>query len=103
MQNSSTSRSERCNLPTYDRVSAPRRCQDREDDLSQSTVKVTMQSTSTLMDVLVTVSRIGAKINFVSAKDVTAILTVSAKPNVARRVPGLLRELVDVVDVCDLG
>ena len=70
-----------------------------QEDLSQTTVKVTMQATSSLMNVLVTVSRIGAEINFVSAKDSTAILTVSARSKVARRVPGLLRELVDVIDV----
>lgn len=70
--------------------------------LSQTTVKVTMQSTSSLMNVLVTVSRIGAQINFVSAKDSTAILTVSARPNVVRRVPSLLRELVEVIDVCGI-
>ena len=83
-------------------ASPTRRTDTFQEDLSQTTVKVTMQSTSSLMNVLVTVSRIGAEINFVSAKDFTAILTVSARSKVARRVPGLLRELVDVIDVRDL-
>lgn len=70
--------------------------------LTQTTVRVNMQSTSSLMNVLVTVSRIGAQIDFVSAKESSAILTISARPNVARRVPSLLRELVEVIGVCEI-
>ncbi len=103
MQKSGFSQSENCDSWSGNtECTKTRPAVTGQEDLSQTTVKVTMQSTSSLMNVLVTVSRIGAQINFVSAKDSTAILTVSARPKVARRVPGLLRQLVDVIDVSGL-
>lgn len=102
MQNSKVSPSPCCDSPSPNRGANASQKAEPSLGLSQTTVKVTMQSTSSLMNVLVTVSRIGAQINFVSAKDSTAILTVSARPNVVRRVPSLLRELVEVIDVCGI-
>lgn len=63
------------------------------------TVELSLHSMNGLMDILVTISRIGAQIDFVSAQAHSVILSVSAKPFVIKRVPFLLRELIDVLSV----
>ena len=69
------------------------------DEQSYLTVQLSMQAMSCMLDIMVTVSRIGAQIVFVSAKENAAILSLKAKPFIIRRVPLLLKELVQVLDV----
>ena len=71
-------------------------------ELQQKTVHLTFQTMNGLLDILVTISRIGATIDYVSAREQSAILAVSAKPSVIRRVPSLLRELVEVMEINEL-
>lgn len=83
----------------------------RRNDLRQTqpkktenngTFRLSLQSMSCLMDVMVTISRIGASLVYLGAKDNSAILSVSGKPFIIRRVPALLRELVEVLQIEEL-
>ena len=72
---------------------------NQNQDRISSTVELKLHSMNGLMDVLVTISRIGANIDFVSAQANSVVLSVTAKPFIVKRIPSLLRELIEVLNV----
>lgn len=97
-----TSRSPDPASPTTGFSGSSRRLPIRKEEPTQKTVHVTLFSMNGLMDVMVTLSRIGATIDYVSAKTNSAIFAVTAKPFVIRRIPQLLNELVEVTSLNEL-
>ena len=64
-------------------------------------LRVEMQSMSTLMDVLTTVSRVGATIDSVTAADNALSIAVIAREPVGRRLPALIQQLIGVIAVAE--